>query len=436
LVAKVLKTGKNRKMAKRSWKKLGRQIRGIIKPETLKRSRLTKIEVPDGDEWKKVEDKEIMEEHLTEQNIEQLSHAGNTPFGYSDLGAELGHTGESQMANDILEGTLQHECLSNEAIREIVNQLKDRPMVHQIRKPVVTPEDFTSCFKCVPEKTASSYSGRSIPHYKACSQIKEEGIGELLASVYAAMMTVPLDAGFFPERWRKAVDVMLENIPGVIPTNKLRIIQLLEADLNQVLRSAFARNISKLAQDKDGIISKHQYGRSHRTCISPILNKLLTIQILIQKRTNGIVFDNDAKGCYDRIISGIALLSIRRLGYSKNSVKMLGKLWEHLEHHISTDFGVSDISYSRTADKLLYDIGQGSCSSPILWALLNQLILTALEEKYECITLVSVDKYTISTKPGDSFVDDTTTVTTDDDVTKDLVLIDEKELTSDEEAMV
>jgi hypothetical protein len=124
------------------------------------------------------------------------------------------------------------------------------------------------------------------------------------------MMTVPLDAGFCPERWKKAIDVMLEKIPGVIGTNKLRIIQLLEADLNQVLRSAFARNISKLAQYSDGVISEHQYGRSHRNCISPILNKLLTIQILIKKRTNGIVFDNNAKGCYDRIISGIALLSI------------------------------------------------------------------------------------------------------------------------------
>jgi hypothetical protein len=252
----------------------------------------------------------------------------------------------------------------------------------------VTPEDFTSCFKCVPEKTALSFSGRSVPHYKSCSQIKEEGVVELLASAHSAMMTVPLDAGFCPERWRKAVNVMLEKIPGNIRTNELRIIQSLEADLNQVLRSAFARNISKLAQDKDGIISEHQYGRSHRTCISPILNKLLTIQILIQKKTNGIVFDNDAKGCYDRIISGIALLSIRCLGYSKNSVKMLGKLWEQLEHHISTGFGVSDISYSSTVEKLLYGKGQGSCSLPLLWSLLNQLILTALEEKYECITLV------------------------------------------------
>jgi hypothetical protein len=145
-----------------------------------------------------------------------------------------------------------------------VNQLREHPTVQQIWKPVVTPEDFTSSFKCVPEKTALLYSGRSIPHNKACSQIKEEGIGELLASVYAAMMTVPLDAGFCPERWRKAVDVMLERTPGIIRTNKIRSIQLLEADLNQVLSSAFARNISKLAQDSDRIISEHQYERSHK----------------------------------------------------------------------------------------------------------------------------------------------------------------------------
>jgi hypothetical protein len=132
LVAKVLKTRDNRKTAKRSWKKLGRQIRGIIKPETLKRSRITKIEVPDGDEWKKVEDEEIMEDHLMERNIEQFSHAGKTPFGYLDLGAELGHTGDSKMANDILEGTLQHECLSNEYMRAIMNPLREHPMVQQI----------------------------------------------------------------------------------------------------------------------------------------------------------------------------------------------------------------------------------------------------------------------------------------------------------------
>jgi hypothetical protein len=92
---------------------------------------------------------------------------------------------------------------------------------------------------------------------------------------------------------------MLEKIPGVPRINKLRIIQLLEADLNQVLRSAFARNIRKLAQETPGMISEYQYRRSHQMCLTPVLNKLLTLQLLIQKKTNGIVFHNDAKGYYD-----------------------------------------------------------------------------------------------------------------------------------------
>jgi hypothetical protein len=154
---------------------------------------------------------------------------------------------------------------------------------------------------------------------------------------------------------------MLEKIPGVPRINKLRIIQLLEADFNQVLRSAFARNISKLAQETPGIISEHKYGRYNQTCLTPVLNKLLTVQLLIRKKKNGIVFNNDIKGCYGRIVSGIALAVLRRIGYSKNSVRVLGLLWAQLEHHVVTGFGVSDTSYKSRMDKLLYGIRQGSC---------------------------------------------------------------------------
>jgi hypothetical protein len=170
------------------------------------------------------------------------------------------------------------------------------------------------------------------------------------------MMTVPLATGFCPERWKKAIDVMLEKISGVVRSNKLRIIHLLEADLSHVLRIAFASNIAKLTKNNKGIISDHQYGRAHATFMTPVLNKLLTVQLLIQKRTEGIVFDNDAKGCYDRIIIGVALASLRRLGYSKESVKMLGLLWAQMEHHVCTGFGVSDKTYGSTTEKLLYGI--------------------------------------------------------------------------------
>jgi hypothetical protein len=84
---------------------------------------------------------------LIKINVEQFSHAGATPFVYTDLGKELGHTGDSQMAQDIFEGKLEHAGLSDSAIHAIVEQLRKHPSIDKIFKPVVTPEDFKSAFK-------------------------------------------------------------------------------------------------------------------------------------------------------------------------------------------------------------------------------------------------------------------------------------------------
>jgi hypothetical protein len=103
---------------------------------------------------------------------------------------------------------------------------------------------------------------------------------------------------------------------------------------------------------------------------------------------------------------------------------------------VATGFGVSDTSYKSTMDKLLYGIGQGSCSSPIVWALLNQLLLTALGEEFDCISLVSVDSTTIDTHPGDSFVDDTTTCATDDNHNLEPIPYSVRGLTQEEDSLV
>jgi hypothetical protein len=169
--------------------------------------------------------------------------------------------------------------------------------------------------------------------------------------------------------------------------------------------------------------------------MTPFLNKLLTVQLLIQKWTAGIIFENDAKGCYNIIISGIALAARRRIGYLKNSVNILGHLWAELEHHICTRYGVSDKTYKSTIDKLLYCIGQGSCASPINGASINWLVMTALVEKFDWIQLVDI-KGTTHTRPGDYFVDDTTMGATNDDVSSLPVDACEQGLTEEEDKLV
>jgi hypothetical protein len=63
-----------------------------------------------------IDTKEQVEALLIDRNVEQISHAGNTPFGYRYLGDELGHTGDTLMADYIYNGTLEHRSLTDHTI--------------------------------------------------------------------------------------------------------------------------------------------------------------------------------------------------------------------------------------------------------------------------------------------------------------------------------
>jgi hypothetical protein len=92
--------------------------------------------------------------------------------------------------------------------------------------------------------------------------------------------------------------------------------------------------------------------------------------------------------------------------------------------------------YGLTINKLLYAIGQSSCSSPILWALINQLLLAALGEKFTCICLLAIDGVEEHIRPGDSLVDETTTGSTNDDHEFNLVPTEQAEMTMSKESLV
>jgi hypothetical protein len=59
---------------------------------------------------------------LIKRNVEHFSYAGATPVGYTELGKDFGHTGDSQMAQDIYDGILEHDALSDGEINAIAAQ--------------------------------------------------------------------------------------------------------------------------------------------------------------------------------------------------------------------------------------------------------------------------------------------------------------------------
>jgi hypothetical protein len=72
-------------------------------------------------------------------------------MGYTELGREL--------TNAMIDGTFVHESPTEEALAAILQQLRKNSNMQEIIQPIITEADFKSAFKCVPEKTASSFSG-------------------------------------------------------------------------------------------------------------------------------------------------------------------------------------------------------------------------------------------------------------------------------------
>jgi hypothetical protein len=86
-IEKEVKQRETRRATQKYFWKLRYQIRGHVKPNSTKKSSLNRLDVQTEDGlWRKIVGKTQVEEHLIERNVEQFSHAGATPLGYTELG--------------------------------------------------------------------------------------------------------------------------------------------------------------------------------------------------------------------------------------------------------------------------------------------------------------------------------------------------------------
>jgi hypothetical protein len=117
--------------------------------------------------------------------------------------------------------------------------------------------------------------------------------------------------------------------------------------------------------------------------------------------------ENDAVGCYDRMVNNILLYELQRLGLPLPAVRALHSVWANAVHHIGTKYGVSDISYSNSTERPLYGPGQGSTLGSFLWLILFTLMVRSIDPTLHHTTLHSADCQVTSSDTGDAFVDDT-----------------------------
>ena len=128
---------------------------------------------------------------------------------------------------------------------------------------IVTVEDFKHFFKKKQECTSSSPSGRHMGHYKVMLdeiRLGRPEIAEVIINIaqISILVASPLN------RWKRASQVMLEKGKGCFIEN-LRIIQLVEADLNFILHVFWGKRLTRHAVNNNAL-HQSQFALPGQTC--------------------------------------------------------------------------------------------------------------------------------------------------------------------------
>ena len=169
-------------------------------------------------------------------------------------------------------------------------------------------DEFKQLFKTIPENTASSVSGLHYGHYKVLSKMQDDTIISVLFDLVVIAFTTssPLP------RWQHATQLMLEKGKGPGIEN-LRIIQLLEADMNWLLRILWGKRLERHALS-EGVYNEAQFASPGKLCQSAIVTKVLFFDLLRQTKQYGALIDNDATAAFDRVLPALCVVTCRQLG--------------------------------------------------------------------------------------------------------------------------
>jgi hypothetical protein len=124
-------------------------------------------------------------------------------------------------------------------------------------------------------------------------------------------------------------------------------------------------------------------------------------------KTPGIIIDNDATGAFHQVICGLALITLKSIGFTTSVTSMLVNTWNKRKCFINIGFGVSDRSYQSTDDKPTFGLGPGSNSASSICCIIHNIIMHTVATYFIGIILVSIPGKIQHKHVGDGLIDET-----------------------------
>ena len=222
------------------------------------------------------------------------------------------------------------------------------------------------------------------------------------------MVNSPLMTGLVPDGWLDITDVMILKRLNINNVEKMRCIQLLDAEFNMINKRlgkkiiANAENLELIEEDQFGSRKKHK-------AINAVICKIVMNDMLRQQKRAGALGINDAKGCYDRINHTFCILVLMSYGLKWKQARVLMETLQLAQHRIKTGYGVSEPAYGSEDEEPLMGLGQGNGVASAGWTLISSKIISVMKEMGFGANLVSSITKTLSEIAAFAYVDDADT---------------------------
>jgi hypothetical protein len=146
-----------------------------------------------------------------------------------------------------------------------------------------------------------------------------------------------------PDVWTNSHQIILgKDEPGEpIKINRIRHIQLVCVAMNMGCRIIWGREMLQRAV-RQGLVSPYQFGGINgRMAISCVLLKRTYYNIIRLMQLTPIIFDNDAKAAYDRMIPPQCMILSARAGVKEPAIQMKFTVLKRMKYFVKTAYGAS-----------------------------------------------------------------------------------------------
>jgi len=267
-----------------------------------------------------------------------------------------------------------------------------------------TFEEFKYFIKSAKERTGTSPSGRHYGHYKALLKS-----GETYLETIHAIMELSLQHNIILRRWRNTTTTLIEKEPNQPFVHRMRAIHIIGAEVQFLAKNFYVTKLMKGAETKELITDEQYGGRARRQAQSAVINKVLYYNLSHQMLMPAAFMDDDARACYDRIITPLSSLECRKWGAPYALTKFTNTFIENQTYSIKTGHGISQGTYKYTTSDPIQGSGQGIGWAGPRWLCSGDTCSRIMAKTYTGMYFHDPTYSLKVRKQGDYFVDDTAT---------------------------